>query len=151
MLLRPTSSSFWCASEHSEAKERVIFDKSMNVINLGRDCKTQQQVAVAMFIDRGNQSREIDVLKQYDNTVPLYQYLQILIFIRTPPHQTGASQTVPLKRNYLSHRKRLVRLERIYRVIRNDCPGFNTLSVWNELDYRVDVCRITKGAHIEQL
>ena len=23
--------------------------------------------------------------------------------------------------------------------------------VWNELDYRVDVCRITKGAHIEQL
>ena len=25
------------------------------------------------------------------------------------------------------------------------------LAVWNELDYRVDVCRITKGAHIEQL
>jgi len=23
--------------------------------------------------------------------------------------------------------------------------------VWNVLDYRVDVCRITKGAHIEQL
>jgi len=23
--------------------------------------------------------------------------------------------------------------------------------VWNELDYHVDVCRITKGAHIEQL
>jgi len=23
--------------------------------------------------------------------------------------------------------------------------------VWNELDYRVDVCRITKGAHIENL
>ena len=22
---------------------------------------------------------------------------------------------------------------------------------WNELDYRVDVCRITKGAHIEHL
>jgi len=86
-----------------------------------------------------------------------------------------------------------------YRVIRNDCLGFNNLSytihlrlqyvvapmdlqvyvpplpasipelkvrirtaigtitadmlqtVWNELDYRVDVCRITKGAHIEQL
>ena len=86
-----------------------------------------------------------------------------------------------------------------YRVIRNDCQGFNNLSytihlrlqyvvapmdlqvyvpplpasipelkvrirtaigtitadmlqtVWNELDYRVDVCRITKGAHIEQL
>ena len=29
--------------------------------------------------------------------------------------------------------------------------GFNNLSVWNELDYRVDVCRITKGAHIEHL
>jgi len=22
-------------------------------------------------------------------------------------------------------------------------------TVWNELDYRVDVCRITKGAHID--
>jgi len=88
---------------------------------------------------------------------------------------------------------------RKYRVIRNDCRGFNNLSytihlrqeylvapmdlevyvhpvpeinpelkvrirtatetitadmlqtVWNELIYRVDVCRITKGAHIEHL
>jgi hypothetical protein len=24
-------------------------------------------------------------------------------------------------------------------------------TVWNELDYRVDGCRITKGAHIEYL
>jgi len=24
-------------------------------------------------------------------------------------------------------------------------------TVWNEFDYRVDVCRITKGAHIEHL
>ena len=24
-------------------------------------------------------------------------------------------------------------------------------TVWNELDYRVDVCRITNGAHIEHL
>jgi len=23
--------------------------------------------------------------------------------------------------------------------------------VWNELDYRVDVCRITKGAHIDHM
>jgi hypothetical protein len=23
--------------------------------------------------------------------------------------------------------------------------------VWNELDYRVDICRITKGAHVEHL
>ena len=89
-----------------------------------------------------------------------------------------------------------------YRVIRNDCRGFNKLpprspdatqcdfflqgyvkdqvyipplpasipelkvrirttneiitadmlqTVWKELDYRVDVCRITKGAHIEHL
>ena len=89
-----------------------------------------------------------------------------------------------------------------YRVIRNDCRGFNNLpprspdanprdfflwgyvkdqvyvpplpasipelkvrirtatetitadmlqTVWNELDYRVDVCRITNGAHIEHL
>ena len=26
-----------------------------------------------------------------------------------------------------------------------------TADMWNELDYSVDVCRITKGAHIEQL
>ena len=26
-----------------------------------------------------------------------------------------------------------------------------TADMWNELDYRVDVCRITKGAHIEHL
>ena len=24
-------------------------------------------------------------------------------------------------------------------------------TVWNELNYRVDVCRITKGAHMENL
>jgi len=24
-------------------------------------------------------------------------------------------------------------------------------TVWNELDFRVDVCRITKGAHVEHL
>jgi hypothetical protein len=30
--------------------------------------------------------------------------------------------------------------------------GFYMLQrVWDELDYRVDVCRITKGAHIEHL
>jgi hypothetical protein len=23
--------------------------------------------------------------------------------------------------------------------------------VWQELDYRIDICRITKGAHIEHL
>ena len=96
----------------------------------------------------------------------------------------------------------LVSTEIIYRVIRNDCRGFNNLpprspyaipcdfslwgyvkdqvyappipasipelkvrirtaietitadmlqTVWNELDCRVDVCRITKGAHIEHL
>ena len=45
----------------------------------------------------------------------------------------------------------IMRPECIYRVIRNDCRCFNNLSVWNELDYRVDICRITKGAHIEHL
>ena len=24
-------------------------------------------------------------------------------------------------------------------------------TVWNDLDYRVDICRITKGAHVEHL
>jgi hypothetical protein len=23
--------------------------------------------------------------------------------------------------------------------------------VWQELDYRIDICRVTKGGHIEQL
>ena len=36
-------------------------------------------------------------------------------------------------------------------------PGTETIptdmlqTVWNELNYRVDVCRITKGAHVEHL
>jgi hypothetical protein len=25
------------------------------------------------------------------------------------------------------------------------------MRVWQEVDYRVDICRVTKGAHIEQL
>ena len=55
------SSSFWCAFEHSEVKERVIFDMAMCVINLLHgDCKSQQQVVVAMYIDPGHKSREID-------------------------------------------------------------------------------------------
>jgi len=30
--------------------------------------------------------------------------------------------------------------------------GYDMLqTVWNELDYRVDICRITKGAHIEHI
>ena len=96
----------------------------------------------------------------------------------------------------------LSELQQLYRVIQNDCGGFNNLpprssdttpydfflwgyvknqvyvpplpasipelkvrirtaiqtitadmlqTVWNELDYRVAVCRITKGAHIEHL
>ena len=52
------------------------------------------------------------------------------------------------------------RTDQIYRVIRNDSTNRTAIetntadmlqTVWNELDYRVDVCRITKGAHIEHL
>jgi len=25
------------------------------------------------------------------------------------------------------------------------------MSVWTELDYRIDICRVTKGSHIEHL
>ena len=33
-----------------------------------------------------------------------------------------------------------------------EIEGCYTLqTVWNELDYRVDICSITKGAHIEHL
>ena len=30
-----------------------------------------------------------------------------------------------------------------------DAP--NLTSVWQELEYRIDVCRITRGAHVEHL
>ena len=33
----------------------------------------------------------------------------------------------------------------------NDETADMLQTVWNELDFRVDVCRITKGAHIEHL
>ena len=32
-----------------------------------------------------------------------------------------------------------------------DIDGNMILNVWTELDYRLDVCRVTKGAHIEHL
>ncbi|GBO22419.1 hypothetical protein AVEN_109773-1 [Araneus ventricosus] len=32
-----------------------------------------------------------------------------------------------------------------------DIEGNMLLNVWTELDYRWDVCRVTKGAHIEHL
>jgi len=34
---------------------------------------------------------------------------------------------------------------------RNPITADMLQTVWNELDYRVDVCRITNGAHIEHL
>ena len=112
----------------------------------------------------------------------------------------------PLYFNFSDNEKYAFILICIYRVIQNDCRGFNNLSytihlrqqyilvvapmdqetlrvffyvpplpastpelkvrirtaietitadmlhtVWNELDFRVDACRITKGAHIEHL
>jgi len=48
-----------------------------------------------------------------------------------------------------------LRLERILLRLRRTAIETITAdllqTVWNELDYRVDVCRITKGAHIEHL
>ena len=40
-----------------------------------------------------------------------------------------------------------VRIRTAIETITADMPQ----TVWNALDYRVDVCRITKGAHIEHL
>ena len=49
-------------------------------------------------------------------------------------------------------------LQVLYMCTLCDCTNINMIitadmlqTVWNELDYRVDVCRITKGAHIEHL
>jgi len=106
------------------------------------------------------------------------------------------------QREFLKKKKKSYLIGNIYRVIRNDCRGFNNLpprspdatpcdfflwgyvkdrvyvpplpasipelkvqirtatetitadmleTVWNELEYRVDVCRITKDAHIDHL
>jgi len=40
-----------------------------------------------------------------------------------------------------------VRIRTTSETITTDMPQ----TVWNELDYHADVCRITKGAHIEHL
>jgi len=40
-----------------------------------------------------------------------------------------------------------VRIRTAIETITADMPQ----TVWNELNYRVDVCRITKGAHIEHM
>ena len=46
-----------------------------------------------------------------------------------------------------------LRLERslLIRTATETIPADMLQTVWNELDYRVNVCRITKGAHIEHL
>ena len=31
------------------------------------------------------------------------------------------------------------------------CPTLHVVRVWQELDYRIDICRVTKGGHIEHL
>jgi len=30
-------------------------------------------------------------------------------------------------------------------------PATHVARVWQELDYRIDICRVTKGEHIEHL
>ena len=31
------------------------------------------------------------------------------------------------------------------------CPATHVQRVWQELDYRIDICRVTKSGHIEHL
>ena len=31
------------------------------------------------------------------------------------------------------------------------CPTLHVQRVWQELDYRIDICRVTKGGHIKHL
>ena len=33
----------------------------------------------------------------------------------------------------------------------NQVPATHVQRVWQELDYRIDICRVTKGGHIEHL
>jgi hypothetical protein len=43
-----------------------------------------------------------------------------------------------------------VLLARIVAAVKNiDAPVL--MRVWQELEYRIDVCRVTRGAHIEQI
>jgi hypothetical protein len=50
----------------------------------------------------------------------------------------------PLPANLQDHRNRIAAA-----VARVDLDMLTR--VWNEMDYRIDVCRITKGGHIERL
>ena len=34
---------------------------------------------------------------------------------------------------------------------RSEIPERHVAGVWQELDYRIDICRVTKGGHIEHL
>jgi len=41
---------------------------------------------------------------------------------------------------------------RIIAAVKNiDSPMLTRVCVWQELEYRIDVCRVTRGAHIEQI
>jgi len=41
---------------------------------------------------------------------------------------------------------------RIIAAVKNiDAPTLTRVCVWQELEYRIDVCRVTSGAHIEHL
>jgi len=35
--------------------------------------------------------------------------------------------------------------------VANISPGIMLARVWQQLEYRIDVCRVTRGAHIEHL
>ena len=50
-----------------------------------------------------------------------------------------------------SIRKRLRSFKRQGACVKETITAEMLQTVWNELDYRIDVCGITKGAHIEHL
>jgi hypothetical protein len=75
-----------------------------------------------------------------------YSFMHVAMMRRTcvrPTNATGRSTSVPPLPRDLADRK-----VRIIAAVKNiDSPMLTR--VWQEIDYRIDVCRVTRGAHIE--
>ena len=62
------------------------------------------------------------------------------------PHQTRERTTIRQL-----HSKVVCSFKRQGVCVKETIAAYMLQTVWNELDYRVNVCRITKGAHREHL
>jgi hypothetical protein len=86
-------------------------------------------------------------------------YCGITKIFDTKNGRTRAYETCPGRRNNLIPPKKLLFMLYIVHISaarRRECMHKNIdepvlTGVWQELEYRIDVCRVTRGAHIEHL